>query len=267
VANCTNTTCILLHGLFFMTFKDNKLIVTTPKFAMHKFGERDQGQPNIGPLPASAPDIDWSTSVGLHDNANSPQTFPKSIMQFSSRGTGTGELLPPNNSAYQFQLKLPLPCEIYSFRQDQLAVFNGCAIDPVPKPSGSKSVKQSVMDFCGPVLGNPIALLTGLVYERTPSCTLPSVLSFYAEHHMHCANIKAQQVNAALLAAQGLFTSGADFDLQFKDIDMIPICPPSPNPYGVAPNDELSACELSVGGCFQPLGPNPINCGQFAVNP
>jgi hypothetical protein len=79
--------------------------------------------------------------------------------------------------------------------------------------------------------------------------------------------INSAHVNPALVAAQELFTSPKDFDLEFQDVDGIPkVCPPDNDVYGVLKNDEFSACELLVQNCIELEGPNPINCAQFGVN-
>lgn len=259
-------TCILLHGLFFMQFKNHLLTVTTPKFNSHKFGYRSQGTPNIGPLPPGAPDIDWTT-VGLKDNTSSRETFPISIMQFSGSQTGTGELLPPGNKEYEFKLTLNRPIEIHTFRPGKLDAFIQEAKRKPPKGNGKDHVRENVIKSCGSVPGNPIALLVGLVYERDATCKLPNVLSFYAEHQMACNMINSAHVNPALVAAQKLFASPMDFDLEFQDVMGIPnVCPPDNDVYGVLKDDEFSACELLVHDCIQFGGPNPINCAQFGVN-
>jgi hypothetical protein len=263
-----NYTCILLHGLFFMTFKNHSLIATTPKSPDHTFGYRPHGTANLGPLPAGAPNIDW-TNVGLKDNSSSPEKFPQSILQFSANDTGTGELLPPGNSAYEFQLKLNRPYEIYAFRPSSLGAFSMMAKPQPPKGNGKKSIRDSVISSCGTTGTNPAALLVGLVYERDATCTLPNVLSFYAEHQMKCSDIDAMDVNMVLTAAQELFASPADFDLQFVNPpqQVPPVVPPDMDAYGVVKNDELSICELYVGGGSITIeGVNPINCAQFGVN-
>jgi hypothetical protein len=259
-------TCILLHGLFFMQFKNHLLTVTTPRFKGHKFGYRPQGIPNIGPLPPGAPDIDW-TSVGLKDNTNSNEKFPPSILQFSGSQTGTGELLPPGNKEYEFKLTLYRPYDIYSFRVGTLDTFSNVAKDKPAKTNGKEHVKDNVIKSCGSGSSNPITLLVALVYERDMNCKLPTVLSFYAEHEMDCNMIDYKQVNPALVAAQGLFASPVDFDLEFKKVDPVaPVCPDHIGVYGVSRDDEFSACELLVHDCIQFGGPNPINCAQFGVN-
>jgi hypothetical protein len=258
-------TCILLHGMFFMQFKNHLLTVATPKFPPHKFGYRPQGVTNIQPLPGG-PDIDWA-NVGLKDNVSSKETFPSSILQFSSSQTGTGELLPAGNTEYRFKLKLNRPFEIYTFRPGKLGSFSAVAKQKSPKPSHKDRVRESVIKACGSTSTNPIALLVGLVYERDASCTLPNVLSFYAEHQMHCNMIKSANVNPVLKAAQKLFASPSDFDLEFHDVWGIPnVCPPDKDVYGVLKDDEFSACELLVHDCIEAGGPNPINCAQFGVN-
>ncbi|HEU5414575.1 MAG TPA: hypothetical protein VFW31_12490 [Candidatus Angelobacter sp.] len=257
--------CILLHGLFFMAFKNNQLIVTTPKFKPHKFGYRPQGITTIGSLPAGAPDINW-TNVKLKDNSSSAQIFPNSVLQFSSSACGTGELLPQGKKNYEFTLALPRPLEIHSFRLSQLWAFASVAKKKPPKGNGKQSIRENVISSCGGGVNNPIALLTGLVYEQDVGCTIPHVTSFYAEHQMNCANIKAADVNKALRAAAKLFANESDFDLEFQDIPSDPVCPPDTDVYGVLKNDELSACELLVQDCVRTEGPNPINCAQFGVN-
>jgi hypothetical protein len=258
-------TCILLHGLFFMQFKSHLLTVTTPKFHPHKFGYRPQGTATIQALPGG-PDITW-TNVGLKDNTSSTETFPSSIMQFSGSQTGTGDLLPPGKKNYQFRLTLNRPFEIHTFRPGKLGNFSLEAKQKPTKSNGKDHVRENVIKSCGSVPSNPIALLVGLVYERDVTCTLPKVLSFYAEHQMACNQIKSAHVNPALVAAQKLFASPSDFDLEFQDVEGVPnVCPPDKDVYGVLKDDELSACELLVHDCIELAGPNPINCAQFGVN-
>ncbi len=196
-------TCILLHGLFFLQFKNHLLTVTTPKFRPHTFGYRPQGISTIQPLPGG-PDIDW-TNVGLKDNMSSTEAFPTSIMQFSASQTGTGELLPTGNKNYYFKLTLNRPFEIHTFRRGKLGTFSAVAKQKPPKGNGKDHIRKNLITSCGSQPTNDIALLVGLVYEREASCSLPNVLSFYAEHQMDCNLIDYKHVNPALLAAQGLF--------------------------------------------------------------
>jgi hypothetical protein len=243
-------TCILLHGLFFMQFKNNLLTVTTAKFSpQHTFGFRPQGTSAIQKiLPGT--DIDWK-DVGLKPGPT--KTFPSSVLQFSAGETGTGELLPAGNKNYHFKLTLNQPFEIHAFRHkvNNLGHFDKVSIPKGPKNNGKAHIKDSVIKSCGSAATNPISLLVGLVYERDASCTLPGVVSFYAEHQMTCNTINSARVNPALKAAQQLFAS--------------------PSAFGVLADDEFSACELLLGDCFIPgpgfFGVNPINCAQFGINP
>ncbi|HEU5414576.1 MAG TPA: hypothetical protein VFW31_12495 [Candidatus Angelobacter sp.] len=256
--------CILLHGMFFMTFKDSQLIVTTPRFRDHIFGIRGQDDSTIIPLLPilGSRDLYW-TQIGLKDGGM--QQFPKTLLSFSAGDTGVGELLPLGNAGYEFSLILPLPANIYPFRADTLGTFTKVARIPIsPKPSRKESVRSNIIRSCGSNDSQPIGLLTGLIYERSSGCLVPNVLSFHAEHPGHCPDIGATQVNAALDASQALFQTGTEFDLKFQDFPTVPICPPKSDQYGVHSIDELSACELTDRGCTR--GPNPINCAQFGVN-
>ncbi|HLK06589.1 MAG TPA: hypothetical protein VKV30_01545 [Candidatus Angelobacter sp.] len=259
-------TCILLHGLFFMQFKNHLLTVTTPIFKPHTIGSRPQGTNNIKLIPAGTA-IDW-TNVGLKDNGSSTETFPPSIMQFSASQTGSGELLPAGKKNYHLKLTLNRPFDIHPFRhQGKLGDFGKVAKQKSPKANGKDHIRDNVIKSCGSVPNNPISLLVGLVYERDASSTLPGVISFHAEHQMNCNQIGATQVNPALVKAQDLFANPKDFDLEFQDVGGIAsVCPDDIGAYGVAMNDEFSACELLVGQCIQFAGPNPINCAQFGVN-
>ncbi len=261
-------TCILLHGMFFMAFKNNQLIVTTPRFKNHIFGIRGPNDVNIFPLLSilGLRDIYW-TQIGLKDGGM--QQFPKTLLNFSAADTGVTELLPIGSMDYEFSLVLPRPADIYPFRKDKLGTFETVARIPTsPKPSRKDPVRDSIIRSCGSDKNQPVGLLTGLIYERLPGCLLPNVLSLHAEHNGHCSEIGATQVNAALNEATHLFQNQTEFDLQFQDAATTPICPPTPNQYGVQVIDELSACELSDGGCTRTKwdkGPNPINCAQFGV--
>jgi hypothetical protein len=199
------------------------------------------------------------------------QQFPKTLLNFSAGATGVTELLPLGNAEYEFKLVLPRPANFYAFRPDKLGTFNKVARIPIsPKPSRKEPVRSNIIRSCGSNDDQPIGLLTGLIYERLLGCPIPKVLSFHAEHDGRCADIKSTQVNDALDAAQLLLQTGSEFDLKFQDVATSPICPPTPNQYGVQATDELSACELHNGGCKRGdkwfFGPNPINCAQFGVN-
>lgn len=262
------TTCILLHGLFFMQFKNHLLTVATPKFGPHTFGHRPQGSGSAIQQIFPGTTIDW-TDMGLKDNKSSSEQFPATILQFSAPQTGTGELLPRGNKEFHFQLILNRPMEIHPFRlgSGNLGDFANVAIIENPKGSGKDNVRENVLNSCRAGGNNSFALLVGLVYEQEANCTLPNVISFYGEHQMPCQDIGAGQVNPALKAAQKLFASPRDFDLEFQNISGIPpVCPPDQDVFGVLKDDELSACELLQGDCFIPFGPNPINCAQFGVN-
>jgi hypothetical protein len=264
------TTCILLHGLFFMQFKNDLLTVATPKFGDHTFGHRRQGISAIQQI-LSGTTIDW-TNVGLKDNKSSKEKFDPPILQFSGPQTGTGDLLPLGNKEFHFQLILNRPMEIHPFRHrnGNLTDFFNVAKPKRPKSNGKDNVRENVLNSCGAGGNNSFALLVGLVYEQEAGCTLPNVISFYGEHRMACKDIGSTQVNPALIAAQNLFANPGDFDLEFQDVGgFTPVCPPDQDDFGVLKDDELSACELLLGDCFIPpptKGTNPINCAQFGVN-
>lgn len=267
MADCppSDFVCILLHGLFFMQFKDDKLIVATPKFQPHTFGMREQGQPKIGPLPPGAPDINW-TSEGLGKNSNTIDfsQFPD-ISQFSASETGVDELMPDGTKEYEFQLILPKPEQIHGFRQVQLKNFLDCTESNHSKPGTLKPMQENIQSHCGP----NFALLTGLIYKKEKKWTRKNVVNFYAEHDLSCQKIKATDIDDALQVGRKLFANQQNFDLAYKD-------PGKPLPagcsndpcydFGVTSNDLLSVFELNhEHECCQSKGTNPINCAQFGV--
>ena len=269
LAECTPSSmvCILLHGLFFMGFKGNNLIVATPQFKPHHFGIREQGGAIIVPIPGQ--DLNW-TAVGLVDNIASTKTFPLNVPQFSAKDTGVGEFMPAGTSTHQFQLILPRPQVIHGFRQDLLIDFEQCTESKHPKPAGLKPMQENIISSCGGSRTGHFALLTGLIFNKTSMWTRKNVVSFYAEHLNSC-NLKKDDVNAALNEGKKLFAAGIqNFDLAYKDPDnpLLSICPPECDFFGVTKNDQLSIEELSSNppDCCQTRGPNPINCAQYGVN-
>ena len=268
MAECPSSpfVCILLHGLFFMSFKGNNLIVATPQFGGHLFGMREQGAPIIGPV-LGGPNINWTS--GLIDNPNT-KTFPSNIPQFSSGATGVGEFMPAGTTTHQFQLILPRPDQIHGFREDLLADFQQCTVPNRPKPAGLKPMRENIVSNCGN--GSPtahFALLTGLIFRKTNQWKRKNVVSLYAEHSNSC-NMKNDDVNAALQEGKRLFAAHQNFDLIYKDPDnpLLSICPPECDFFGVTKNDQLNIEELTLTppDCCQTRGPNPINCAQYGVN-
>lgn len=285
MAACTpsGSVCILLHGLFFMGFKGNNLIVATPQFGGHEFKFREQGKP-FGQFPPGGQNIDLSLpSSGLVDNANT-KTFPPNIPQFSASKTGVGEFMPAGKHAHEFQLILPRPDEIHGFRKSHLGNFINVTESGHPKPNGLEPMQENIISNCGGK-GHPeapLALLIGLVFTKTAAWKFKNVVSFYAEHHKSC-DLTDVDVNAALDQAKHLFENDQNFDLRYAlppppSSTPTPSPAPSPTPaagvdcppcdsFGVTRNDLFSIEEIDLNACCATKGPNPINCAQFGVNP
>jgi len=268
--------------MFFVGFKGDNLIVATPKFQLHTFGMREQGQPTIGPLPPGAPDINW-TKVGLVPNPKA-QPFPPNIPQFSAPKTGLGEFMPDTTKAREalgFQLILPRPDEIHGFRKSHLGNFVDVTKSAFSKPNGLEPMPDNIISNCGGKTHPeaPLTLLIGLVFTKAPAWPRKNVVSFYAEHSQSC-NLTENDVNAALDQGKQLFENPQNFDLQYKHP---PLPSPSPSPaptpapaagvdcplcdsFGVTRNDLFSIEEIDLKSCCANKGVNPINCAQFGVN-
>lgn len=261
MAECSSSSfvCILLHGLFFMGFKGNNLIVATPTFTPHQFQFREQGNA-LGSLPGGQ-NIDW-TSVGLVDNTASTMNFLPNIPQFSSGETGVGEFMPAGTTSHKFQLILPRPDEIHGFRECDISKFKDCTEKNHPKPSGLTPMRENIISKCGP----NFALLTGLVFRKTAAWKRKSVVSFYAEHRNSC-DLTKDDLNLALNEGKTLFKTPGNFDLQYsKPPAPTSTCPNECDGFGVTKDDQLSIEEISLQDCCVPKGANPINCAQYAVN-
>lgn len=183
---------ILLHGMFFLEFFDNKLYVATPVHSGHKFHKRPHGQAFLD----LQRDIDLTGQL-LSGNVF---TFPTELPQFSGDliSQRPGGIVLPSATTYQCRIKLPLPKYIFAYRTDKKSNF---------RPDRNTAIGDAIFKNAGP----RVATITCLQYETGASA--PFVDSYYAEH---CGKPLLSEVNQALADAQSLL--GPKFKLQMKDV-------------------------------------------------
>jgi len=223
-----NQANILLHGLFFLQYQGDQLIVLAPYHKKHEFKKRPQHQqPPLDPLN----DEEAFANLIPH---NIKQAFPPSMPQFDKNETGVGDLVPKQKPEknYRCQMVLPWPLDIDVIRT------RGRMRDL--KPMLTSRVGDNILKYSGPGLG----LVTVLHYETPdPGFTI----SCFAEH-MKPAN--TNEVNDALKDAGKLFANESKFDLRLREVNRPIICPdPDPLPpkitrYQIIRDDEHSVGEV-----------------------
>lgn len=214
-------TYILLHGMFFMAFEGNNLVVATPQHLPHHFQTRDHGGP-LQTLPAG--DINLTSLEG-----GAVQCFPSDVIQFSASSMQRVKPVLSSATKFQTRITLPFPKAIFAYRTDTADHFLG---DP------GKNVTQSILSFAGPRLGTITCL------EYGPGSN-PFVRSYYAEHP---TRVGSTEVNLAFDAARDQGFCGPGFDLT-----ILPGYVPDPYrdpdaslPPGVLGDDEASLEEISA---------------------
>ncbi|HLJ91079.1 MAG TPA: hypothetical protein VKZ53_30025 [Candidatus Angelobacter sp.] len=206
---------IFVHGLIFMEFQPNCLVLTAPQVHNHAYlagapavaTPGDSGQctwiaappGKFSRLPHKS---DWSQAGYLVPEKNKPD-FPPQIMRFSKAQTSVGDLAGP----YAFRLVLPFPKNI-----GVTGMLDRRSFDPNPK----SNVGLSISDH-RPKVG-PICTIIYLEYRRPqdpaqlPFGTQGNKLHLYAES----PDPQPQQhMNNALKESRMLFQHSESFDLQW----------------------------------------------------
>ncbi|MBZ5508549.1 MAG: hypothetical protein LAO78_24080 [Acidobacteriia bacterium] len=251
---------ILLHGLFFMEFANNLLVVTAPDIGMHKYCMVNNGFLTEFPQKVKPIDIDLGPSSlsGLQKGAVNKFTDYPAIPQFSKKDAKVGDL----KTNYRLQILLPQPEEIIPLRRAELSDFQKVA------PNGN--IAKRVFDSCSQGGKNSkFSLLTCLRYTKQPAFGSPPTVTigFYAEHKDFP---KISEMNATYTQAQAIWQTGANFDLQLQEIfpPSPKVCPEVHPGYGIVPDDENSLAELLLEvPCSSKKGTDVANCVQFGVNP
>lgn len=238
---------ILVHGLFFMDFHGDKLILSTPDVMGHMVMGGCKGL--LSELP---PNIDWySMYRPLKKGQTTSFTQWPQIMQFSK--VTVGQLIGP----YKCRIVLPLPETVVPLRKGSLSDFKY-------QNAGSGGVGDQIYDNCRRNGANDeLALITCLRYQRNaPPTGQTLTYSFYAEH----INPSPQDTNDALMSSQALFERGSAFNLKMDEDASAPTVNAQDEPqYGINAEDEYTLLEGQVGQP-QTRGPNVLNCMQFGLS-
>jgi hypothetical protein len=238
---------ILLHGLIFLEYQDDHLVITVPDVSQHSYEigipDSDHDRKEAPAKPSNL--LDWTSSL----RGGAIKTFPREIGQFSKSTTGVGDL----TTNFRFKLVLPLPIEVIPLRLGRLADFPARA---------TGNVWKSMQKQCGPDL----ALVTCLRYtgKVDPNWSKTNRCHFYAEPKKCLA---LEHMNEAFRACQQAFQNPSAFDLQIDPhTDVPPTKPQDPGQPGyLSQSDELCLAELAKDDSCK--GPNVANCGQFGINP
>jgi CHAT domain-containing protein len=248
---------ILLHGMSFMRFMNNQLIVHTPIFDDHKLFFATNGF--LVPVP-KRPEFDLTVSTIKLSTKGTVQDFKGSpqIPQFSMGDVNVGTFT--NN--YNMRLVLPWPEYIVPLRKAALSDFGNAS----NRSKGGK-IAQSVYSSCGANPTNDFALVTCMRYAKSDSFgAAPSTTwMFYAEHDTPPS---PDSVNAALRSVdQSSFFSNKAFDLSLHG-DFAPrVCPDSSPGYGITPEDQNTLFEIAEDiKCPPTHGTDVANCVQFGIN-
>jgi hypothetical protein len=238
---------ILLHGLIFLEYQGDRLIVLAPDAPMHDYRIGIPDQNEARKTAPAAPDnsLDWASIL----HGGEVRTFPRSIAQFSKSATGVGDL----TTAFRLRLVLPLPVAVVPLRLGRLGDFPAIT---------TGNVWKSMKEQSGPDL----ALITCLRYEgkMDSKWSKANRCHFYAEP-TKCLSLA--HMNQAFKASQRVFRNPSAFDLQIDPHTNVPSTQPQDpqQPGYLTQSDELCLAELAKDNSCK--GPNVANCGQFGVNP
>jgi hypothetical protein len=157
---------ILLHGLFFMDFQTDSLVVSTPDVMGHMVMVGCKGL-----ISDLTHDVDWSDPQGplVPGTATSFAGIPQ-IPQFSKNVVG--HLTGP----YKARIALPFPdkSNIIPLRLGRLSDFKYRNV-------GSGGIGDQIIAHCGANGNKDLALITCLRYERNaPPTGQTLTYSFYA---------------------------------------------------------------------------------------
>jgi len=238
---------ILLHGLFFMDFQTDGLVISTPDVMGHMIKTGCKGL-----ISDLTHDVDWVV--------NNRPLKPGTMRSFSGRPqifqfakSTVGYLTGP----YKARIALPFPAEIIPLRLGQLSDFKY-------KNAGSGGIGDQIYQNCNAAGKNKdIALITCLRYERNVLQPNGKTItySFYAEHLMP----SGQDTNDALFSSQVLFEHRAAFDLQIDEKATAPDVNPQDEPsYAITKEDEYTLLEIQANRAAT-RGPSVMNCMQFGL--
>lgn len=224
---------VLLHGLFFMEFQDNDLIVAAPFYDPHRYFYRDHQNPkSLVCVNADLGDFTDGPGSPLPD----VDPFPSEILHFSKSDLGLqpGSNYIDVNKTYGCLLKLPAPKHIVALRCGDYDDFASISING--------NVRSSIDKRCGPRL----ALITWLYYDSPSSKMNFKTRSYYAEH---CNQVlDPVEVNNTLQAATNVFPT---FDLRVSDLShkQVDPDPVTQLPSYIAQDDESDLLEISGQPC------------------
>jgi hypothetical protein len=247
---------ILLHGLLFMRFINNKLIIQTPIFSDHKLFCATNGF--LMPVPPGHEfDLTLPTVKLKQGTIKDFKSYPQ-VPQFSIGDVNVGDFT--NN--YYMRLILPLPDSIVPLRKAKLADF-----DNASNLSKGGKIAQNVHNSCAANSNTDFSLVTCLRYAKSDSFGAAPVATwmFYAEHNTPPS---PDSVNSALRSVdQSSFFTNKVFDLSLHG-DFAPrVCPDSSPGYGITPDDQNTLFEIAQDlKCPPTLGTDVANCVQFGVN-
>lgn len=246
---------ILLQGLFFLKFEQQKLIVKSPYYVNHVYCTISNGSlTNLTANPKIDIDLSDSNSGLVAGNDNLFTKYPQ-MPQFPLSAVGDW------NDSYKLKLTLPIPGQIIPLRPGKLDDF---------KSRAQGAIVQKIVAACSQSGNSKFALVTCLRYKKSNTFGAPknSTLSFHAEH----MNIPpVTDTNKALdTANQTLFTMPG-FDLSFLDLfpPADPVCRDKHPGYGIHSSDENSLPEINAGMEFCQTGTrgtDVVNCVQFGLN-
>src|SRR5215813_12730958 len=186
---------VLFNGLFFLEFKDNKLIATTPKV---KHGKVSAHRYFLG-IPNNR--VPWTTDIDLSGVliGGSIQAFPQAMPQFSAGATGVGGL---NVKPAARTVTLPLPIKIFPLRVGKFKDFPG--------------LPGHVLDNMETFANGKFSMVTCLRYQLPAANRKKwpgrknNKCHFYAEPP---CDLGAEHLAMALDASKAIFTNQSAFDL------------------------------------------------------
>lgn|ERR1051326_3297971 len=227
-ASSCNCVSILLHGLFFLEFQSNMLVVVSPDHNGHCYRFRDHRGP-LGPLASPDSVIDLTRQL---DGGNMIPPYPAEMLQYKATAVTARKPYIDLAKHYGLVLKLPYPQHIYALRIGNGGDFH---------PDTSKNIYKAMKSF----LGARIGTITWLQYGPGSN---PGFVTrtFYAEHGSR--NVPYTAVNLAFGAAQNVFP---DFDLLLtaNANSIVERDHQSQLPDEIYPDDERALAEMTTNNC------------------
>jgi hypothetical protein len=239
---------IYLHGYFFTEAQDDKLVIASPPYTMHKIGYWDDAEMSWRPFPKP---FQWIPA--LRDGGK--QDFPDDILHFSRKDLGLSKpFIPPDAGQYGVYIELPLPSDIRSVR-------DGGDLGEFQMQDGK--VAESVTHLCGS--NARLSLVTWLLYKSSGVLGFTDI-NFYAEH---CLAPGAADLKGLFEETRKVLPN---FDLHLTDLGG------GRDLSGPSTDNEKTLCELGPtlknNPCtdqdchaIKPMLVRTANCPQFGVQP